>query len=65
MSYPQFKARPSTVVHKKPFVPKKVEHPIIVENFLLSTEQRAKEREEFDKKLKEKESQLELMKKEV
>ncbi|KAF4077956.1 hypothetical protein AMELA_G00193810 [Ameiurus melas] len=52
-----FKARPNVVVHKEPFVPKKESRPILVaEGFQLFTEQRAKERLEFERALKEKEA---------
>ncbi|XP_046724782.1 targeting protein for Xklp2 isoform X1 [Silurus meridionalis] len=56
-----FKAKPNTVVHKKPFMPKKesrsiladTTHSIVAEGFQLSTERRAKERLEFERNLKE------------
>lgn len=62
---PTFKARPATVVHKEPFIPKKQDHVISVEEFSLTTERRAKERAEFEKKLKEKEEELEMIKRKV
>ncbi|XP_017678135.1 PREDICTED: targeting protein for Xklp2 isoform X2 [Lepidothrix coronata] len=47
-----FKARPNTVVYQEPFVPKK-EHKLlsVPESFELATERRAKERQEFEKRL--------------
>ncbi|NXF12421.1 TPX2 protein, partial [Smithornis capensis] len=54
-----FKARPNTVVYQEPFVPKK-EHKLLAEslsgsvvpeNFELATERRAKERQEFERRL--------------
>uniref|UniRef100_A0A8C3QT82 TPX2 microtubule nucleation factor n=1 Tax=Cyanoderma ruficeps TaxID=181631 RepID=A0A8C3QT82_9PASS len=47
-----FKARPNTVVYQEPFVPKK-EHKMlsVPESFELATERRAKERQEFEKRL--------------
>lgn len=54
-----FKARPNTVVYQEPFVPKK-EHrmlseslsgSVVPESFELATERRAKERQEFEKRL--------------
>ncbi|NXN88774.1 TPX2 protein, partial [Bombycilla garrulus] len=54
-----FKARPNTVVYQEPFVPKK-EHKmlseslsgsVVAESFELATERRAKERQEFEKRL--------------
>ncbi|XP_065422369.1 targeting protein for Xklp2 isoform X2 [Chrysemys picta bellii] len=47
-----FKANPNTIVHQEPFVPKKDSKPIAVaESFELATEKRAKERQEFEKRL--------------
>ncbi|KAM4611071.1 targeting protein for Xklp2 isoform 2-T2 [Polymixia lowei] len=43
-----FKARPNTVVHKEPFQPKK-ESRTVLEAFQLSTERRAKERQELER----------------
>ncbi|XP_051736571.1 targeting protein for Xklp2 isoform X2 [Ctenopharyngodon idella] len=52
-----FKARPNSVAHKEPFVPKKENRSILVpEGFQLATERRAKERLEFEKELSEKEA---------
>lgn len=52
-----FKARPNTVVHKEPFLPKKENRSIVVpEGFQLNTERRAKERQEFDQAMCEKEA---------
>ncbi|XP_064247967.1 targeting protein for Xklp2 isoform X2 [Passer domesticus] len=52
-----FKARPNTVTHQEPFVPKK-EHRLlsVPESFELATERRAKERQEFEKRLAEAEA---------
>nr|XP_015220521.1 PREDICTED: targeting protein for Xklp2 [Lepisosteus oculatus] len=56
-----FRARPNTVTHKEPFVPKKENRPTTVtEGFQLSTERRAKERMEFDHIVAEKERQRAL-----
>ncbi|XP_035422953.1 targeting protein for Xklp2 isoform X1 [Cygnus atratus] len=54
-----FKARPNVVVHQEPFVPKKENKPVseslsgsvVPESFELATERRAKERQEFEKRL--------------
>uniref|UniRef100_A0A8B9SMA4 TPX2 microtubule nucleation factor n=1 Tax=Anas platyrhynchos TaxID=8839 RepID=A0A8B9SMA4_ANAPL len=54
-----FKARPNVVVHQEPFVPKKDNKPVseslsgsvVPESFELATEKRAKERQEFEKRL--------------
>ncbi|NXQ93802.1 TPX2B protein, partial [Sagittarius serpentarius] len=54
-----FKARPNTVVYQEPFVPKKenkllsesLSGFVVPENFELATEKRAKERQEFEKRL--------------
>ncbi|XP_067227565.1 targeting protein for Xklp2 isoform X1 [Chanodichthys erythropterus] len=59
-----FKARPNSVVHKEPFVPKKENRSILAnttnsavpEGFQLATERRAKERLEFEKEMSEKEA---------
>ncbi|XP_056403985.1 targeting protein for Xklp2 isoform X2 [Hyla sarda] len=64
-----FKARPNTVTHQEPFVPKKdsriltdsLSGSIVQESFELATEKRAKERQEFDKRLAELETQKRLM----
>ncbi|NXM83801.1 TPX2B protein, partial [Oenanthe oenanthe] len=54
-----FKARPNTVMYQEPFVPK-IEHKmlseslsgsVVPESFELATERRAKERQEFEKRL--------------
>ncbi|NWX37407.1 TPX2B protein, partial [Notiomystis cincta] len=59
-----FKARPNTVMYQEPFVPKK-EHKmlseslsgsVVPESFELATERRAKERQEFEKRLAEAEA---------
>ncbi|XP_071671811.1 targeting protein for Xklp2 isoform X3 [Patagioenas fasciata] len=62
-----FKARPNTVVYQEPFVPKKenkllaesLSGSIVPENFELATEKRAKERQEFEKRLADKEAERE------
>ncbi|XP_014812591.1 PREDICTED: targeting protein for Xklp2 isoform X2 [Calidris pugnax] len=52
-----FKARPNTVVYQEPFVPKKENMLLSVpESFELATEKRAKERQEFEKRLAYKEA---------
>ncbi|XP_058620545.1 targeting protein for Xklp2 isoform X1 [Onychostoma macrolepis] len=59
-----FKAQPSNVTHKEPFVPKKENRSILAnttnsavpEGFQLATERRAKERLDFEKELSEKEA---------
>ncbi|XP_074067941.1 targeting protein for Xklp2 isoform X2 [Macrotis lagotis] len=59
-----FKARPNTVIHQEPFVPKKEKKPtsdlsgsIVQEPFQLATERRARERQEFEKQMAEVEAQ--------
>ncbi|KAH0619312.1 hypothetical protein JD844_019299 [Phrynosoma platyrhinos] len=60
-----FKAQPSTVVHQEPFVPKKESKPLsetlsgsaAPESFELATERRARERQEFEKRLAELEAE--------
>lgn len=60
-----FKARPNTVTHQEPFVPKKESRILTVqEGFELATEKRAKERQEFEKRLAELETQKSLMEEE-
>lgn len=59
-----FKARPNTVTHKEPFLPKKenrsiledINRSVVPEAFELSTERRAKERQEYERQLSEKET---------
>uniref|UniRef100_A0A8C3KPI8 TPX2 microtubule nucleation factor n=1 Tax=Calidris pygmaea TaxID=425635 RepID=A0A8C3KPI8_9CHAR len=59
-----FKARPNTVMYQEPFVPKKetmllsesLSDSIVPESFELATEKRAKERQEFEKRLAYKEA---------
>ncbi|XP_051515310.1 targeting protein for Xklp2-like isoform X3 [Myxocyprinus asiaticus] len=59
-----FKARPNTVTHKEPFLPKKenrsilanTTHSAVPESFQLLTERRAKERLVFEKEIGEKET---------
>lgn len=51
-----FKARPATVLQKKPFVPILKPRPLIeVQQFQLTLDERIKKREEFEQKMKEKE----------
>ncbi|XP_062247867.1 targeting protein for Xklp2-like isoform X2 [Platichthys flesus] len=60
-----FKARPNTVIHKEPFQPKKPERAAAaVEKFELSTERRARERQEYERLVSEKEALRELMEEE-
>ncbi|XP_069382283.1 targeting protein for Xklp2-B-like isoform X1 [Paralichthys olivaceus] len=66
-----FKARPNTVTHKEPFQPKKPERAAAVthsstavENFELSTERRARERQEYERLVSEKEALRDLMEEE-
>ncbi|CAB1417624.1 unnamed protein product, partial [Pleuronectes platessa] len=60
-----FKARPNTVIHKEPFQPKKQERATAaVGNFELSTERRARERQEYERLVSEKEALRELMEEE-
>ncbi|KAJ8360942.1 hypothetical protein SKAU_G00174670 [Synaphobranchus kaupii] len=64
MGAAMFKARPNTVVHKEPFLPKKENRSVVdntcnftvAEGFQLNTERRAKERLEFDQAVCEKET---------
>ncbi|NWW45936.1 TPX2B protein, partial [Pedionomus torquatus] len=59
-----FKARPNIVVYQEPFVPKKentllsenLSGSVVPESFELATEKRAKERQEFEKQLAQKEA---------
>ncbi|XP_011471283.1 targeting protein for Xklp2 isoform X2 [Oryzias latipes] len=58
-----FKARPNTVIHKEPFRPKKESRPTldvhsstVVETFELATERRAKEWQEYERTVSEKEA---------
>ncbi|XP_061114555.1 targeting protein for Xklp2-A-like [Conger conger] len=52
-----FKARPNTVAHKEPFMPKKENLSVLVpQGFQLSTERRAQERQEYERALCEKEA---------
>ncbi|XP_029013201.1 targeting protein for Xklp2 isoform X2 [Betta splendens] len=66
-----FKARPNTVTHKEPFKPKKearsavgINSSTVVEAFELSTERRARERQEFERLASEKEARRALMEEE-
>ncbi|XP_046897005.1 targeting protein for Xklp2 isoform X1 [Hypomesus transpacificus] len=64
MEAASFKARPNTVTHKEPFLPKKenrtvledINRSVVPEGVQLSTERRAKERQEFDRIICEKEA---------
>ncbi|XP_071616160.1 targeting protein for Xklp2 isoform X5 [Heliangelus exortis] len=64
-----FKARPNTVVYQEPFVPKKenkllsesLSGSIVPESFELATEKRAKERQEFEKRLADSEARKEKL----
>uniref|UniRef100_A0A452ILF4 Uncharacterized protein n=1 Tax=Gopherus agassizii TaxID=38772 RepID=A0A452ILF4_9SAUR len=68
-----FKANPNTVVHQEPFVPKRDSKPvseslsgsIVAESFELATEKRAKERQEFEKRLAELETEKEKLQEEA
>ncbi|XP_059189989.1 targeting protein for Xklp2 [Centropristis striata] len=60
-----FKARPNTVTHKEPFQLKKEPRAaVVVEAFELSTERRARERQEFERLASEKEAFRMLMEEE-
>ncbi|XP_050500014.1 targeting protein for Xklp2 homolog [Diabrotica virgifera virgifera] len=55
----QFKAKPPTVLYKKPFEPKRSDKPMIeMAEFNLHTDVRAKEREHFEHYIKDKENKL-------
>lgn len=60
-----FKARPNTVTHQEPFMPKK-ESRILTdpEGFELATERRARERQDFEKRLAELETQRAIIEEE-
>ncbi|KAM8995571.1 targeting protein for Xklp2 isoform 5-T5 [Ara ararauna] len=68
-----FKARPNTVVYQEPFVPKKenkllsesLSGSVVPESFELATEKRAKERQEFEKYLADKEAVREMLQEKV
>lgn len=61
-----FKARPPTVLYKKPFEPKTESKPLTeITEFHLNTDKRAKKRESFEEYLKRKEERKEQIKKEV
>ncbi|XP_065547794.1 targeting protein for Xklp2 isoform X3 [Lathamus discolor] len=68
-----FKARPNTVVYQEPFVPKKenkllsesLSGSVVPESFELATEKRAKERQEFEKYLADKEAVKERLQERV
>ncbi|XP_063281707.1 targeting protein for Xklp2 isoform X2 [Pelobates fuscus] len=60
-----FKARPNTVTHQEPFMPKKENKSLTVhDSFELATEKRAKERQEFEKRLAEMETQKAMLEEE-
>lgn len=60
-----FKARPSTVTSKEPFQPKKENRvPVVPEAFELSTERRARERQELERLACEREAELAMLKEE-
>ncbi|CAJ1055232.1 targeting protein for Xklp2 isoform X2 [Xyrichtys novacula] len=57
-----FKARPNTVTHKEPFQPIKESRTMaVMEAFELSTERRARERQEYERQASEKEALRALM----
>uniref|UniRef100_A0A3B4BHE1 Uncharacterized protein n=1 Tax=Periophthalmus magnuspinnatus TaxID=409849 RepID=A0A3B4BHE1_9GOBI len=56
-----FKARPNVVTHKEPFKPKKEDRAETSAGFQLLTERRARERQEFDRQVNEKETRRALM----
>ncbi|XP_075427844.1 targeting protein for Xklp2 isoform X1 [Ascaphus truei] len=60
-----FKARPNTVTHQEPFLPKKDTKILTVQDgFELATEKRARERQEFEKRIAELETQKGLLEEE-
>ena len=62
----QFKARPATVLEHAPFIPLPSDKPLSeVSNFELHSDRRALERENFEHKKKEREVELEAMKRQV
>jgi hypothetical protein len=62
----QFKAQPATVIHKKPFEPKKSDCPLTdITAVELNTERRAKEREEFNAKIRLEQAELEELRRMV
>jgi hypothetical protein len=62
----QFKARPAAVIYKRPFEPKKSVRPLTdITTVELNTERRAKEREEFDARIKLEQAELEELRREV
>ncbi|XP_021272857.1 targeting protein for Xklp2 isoform X5 [Numida meleagris] len=68
-----FKARPNVVVYQEPFVPKKenkmlsesLSGSVVPESFELATEKRAKERQEFEKRLANLEARREKLQEQV
>ncbi|NXL85647.1 TPX2B protein, partial [Alectura lathami] len=68
-----FKARPNVVVYQEPFVPKKenkllsesLSGSVVPESFELATEKRAKERQEFEKRLADLEARRERLQEQV
>lgn len=58
-----FKAKPPTVLYQKPFEPKKPERPLVeVPEFSLNTQRRAKDREEYEKKMQERRDRIAMEK---
>ena len=61
-----FKARDPEVLYKEPFVPKGSEKPLSeIDNFQLHSDRRAAEREQFERLKKQKEAELEGMKRQA
>lgn len=66
VTLPTFKARPATVLYKKPFEPKLGPKPLTeITEFQLNTDKRAKEREAFEEDMKKREERIEQFKKQV
>ena len=62
----QFKARPADVLRKEPFQPKPSEKPLSeISNFELHSDRRAEEREAYEMHKKQREAELEGMKRQV
>lgn len=59
-----FEARPASVLFKKPFKPEKQVRAIIPVEFDMNTDKRAVERQQFDYHLKQKEAEMERLRKE-
>ena len=61
-----FKARDPHVLNKEPFIPKASEKPLSeIDNFELHSDRRAAEREQYERMKKQKEAELEGMKRQV